>query len=57
MNKSYSDSTLMKFTKKELIDEIRMHEYNYNALNEYYERVCRILNKNINNINLESEEE
>ena len=55
MNKSYSDATLMKFTKKELIEEIRMHEHNYNVLNEYYERVCRILNKNINNINLESE--
>ena len=56
MNKPYSDSTLMSFTKNELIEHIRMLEYNYNALNEYYKRVCRILDKNKNNINFESEE-
>ena len=57
MNKSYSDATLLRLTKKELIEEIRIHEHNYNVLNESYYRIHRILMKNIDNINLESEGE
>ena len=56
MNKSYSDSTLMKFTKEELIQEIRIYEHNYNSLYVSYKRIQKILMENFDNIDIKSEE-
>lgn len=49
MNKTLADSTLKRMKKDELIDYIRVLEYNYNALREVvdnqYAGFQRVLNK------------
>lgn len=51
--KSYSDSTLMSMSKKELIEQIRILEHNYNAANSFLEQQAREFEGYLNKLKIE----
>ena len=51
--KSYSDSTLMSMSKKELIEQIRILEHNYNTANSFLEQQARNFEGYLNKLKIE----